>query len=375
MDFEALICEEQDRLTRRLARVLGGDLDAAEDLRQEALLRAWATLPRDVDGVRQRAWLLRTASNLAVDELRRRSRRPAVPLDYAGELSVGGAQEPDAAREALSRLGAHERFVLLLRFDAGFAHAEIARLLEVSEEAARKRVARARAAFVDAYRSARADPQPLILLVTRGERPEPYVRWLEQAGARVRRQPATPSERELALADGLVFTGAFDDVHSKLYGEDPRGLRGEPDLARDRDDLAVLCATLALDLPFVGVCRGHQLLNIACGGSLYQDVVADGATRQSHDVGVHRVRTHADSATRPLVGRELQVHSEHHQAVRRLGRKLRVAASSPDGLIETVERPDRRFTLGLQWHPETDRAGAGGRVAEALVEAASGRAA
>lgn len=371
MDFEVLIREEQDRLTRRLARVLGGDRDAAEDLSQEALARAWVSLPRDVDAVRQRAWLHRTASNLAVDELRRRSRRAALPLDHAGELPVGGAQEPDAAGEALSRLQEHERFLLLLRFEAGFAHAEIARLLEISEEAARKRVGRARAAFVDAYRSACADRQPLILLVTRGECPEPYVRWLERAGARVRRQPATPSERELALADGLVFAGAFDDVHSKLYGEDPRVLRGEPDLARDRADLAVLCAVLALDLPFVGVCRGHQLLNIACGGNLFQDVVADGATRQSHDVGVHRVRTHAGSTTRPLVGRELEVRSEHHQAVRRLGRKLRVAASSPDGLIETIERSDRRFTLGLQWHPEADPAGAGGRVAEALVEAAS----
>ena len=103
--------------------------------------------------------------------------------------------------------------------------------------------------------------------------------------------------------------------------------------------------------------------------------MADGATRKSHDVGVHRVRTYTGSTTRPLVGRELQVQSEHHQAVRGLGRRLRVAASSPDGLIETVEHPDRRFTLGLQWHPETDPAGAGGRVAEALVEAACRRAA
>lgn len=115
-------------------------------------MRAWASLPRDGDGVRQRAWLHRTASNLAVDELRRRSRRTALPLDRAGEVPVGGAQEPDAAREALSRLNVHERFVLLLPFDAGFTHAEIARLLEISEEAARKRVARARAAFVDPYR-------------------------------------------------------------------------------------------------------------------------------------------------------------------------------------------------------------------------------
>jgi RNA polymerase sigma factor (sigma-70 family) len=374
MDFEALIRDEQDGLTRRLAYMLGGDLTSAEDLRQEALLRAWRSMPRGAERVGQRAWLHRTAANLAVDELRRRARRPAVALEDADEL-VATAQEPDAAREALARLPVHERFVLLLRFDAGFAYGEIARLLEVSQEAARKRVARARAAFIDAYRIARADLQPLIVLVSRGEAPEPYTEWLERAGARVSRHAARPSERDLALADGLVFTGAFDDVHSRLYGERPRALRGSTDLAQDRGDLAVLVAVLALGLPFVGVCRGHQLLNIACGGSLYQDVVLDGATRNSHDTGQHRVQTNSGTAIRRLVGREVDVHSEHHQAVRRLGHKLAVAAGSPDGLIETVEHLDQRFLLGLQWHPETDPGGAGDRVAEALVDAALRRAA
>lgn len=375
MDFEALVRDQRDGLTWRLARVLGGDFDAAEDLRQEALVRAWESLPRDIDPAGQRAWLHRTASNLAVDELRRRARRPSLSLDHAETLAAGGTVEPDAARGALSRLAAHERFLLLLRFDAGFAHAEIARLLGISEEASRKRVARARKTFVDAYRAARADPQPLILLVARGERPEPYVRWLERAGARVRQYGARPSERELALADGVVFGGSFDDVHSSLYGEAPRALRGDPDLERDRADLALLCAVVAHDLPFVGVCRGHQLLNIACGGSLYQDVVTDGATRQAHDVGSHRVRTDASTTTRSVIGRTAEVQSNHHQAIRRLGRTLRVAAGSPDGLIETVEHAGRRFMLGMQWHPETNPDGAGARVAEALVEAARPRAA
>jgi len=372
MDFETLIGDEQDGLTRRLAAVLGGDFGAAEDLRQEALVRAWETLPRAIDRAGQRAWLHRTASNLAVDELRRRARRLALPLDQAVEPSVDGVQEPDAAREALSRLNAHERFLLLLRFDAGFAHAEIARLLAISEDATRKRVARARAAFIAAYREGRADPQPLILLFSHGERPEAYVGWLERAGARVRKA-ATPNERELALADGAVFTGGVNDLHSCVYHEAPRMLRGTLDLQRDRADVAVVSALVALDLPFVGVCRGHQLLNIVCGGSLYQDVEADGATRHSHDVGSHRLRIHAGSTTRSLLGRTAEVHSEHHQAVRRLGRKLRVAAGSPDGLIETVEHTDRQFMLGLQWHPETDPDGVGAPVAQALVDAASRR--
>lgn len=375
MDFDALIREEQGGLTRRLARLLGGDLDVAEDLRQEALLRAWRSLPREADREGQRAWLHRTASNLAIDELRRRARRPAVALDEAGELSVDAIEESDAAREALARLGEHERFLLLLRFEAGFSHREIARLLEISEEAARKRVTRARAAFVDAYRAACARGRPLILLATRGERPEPYVRWLEHAGARVRLSAAKPSERELALADGLVLTGAFDDLHPSMYGEEPRALRGEPNLTRDRTDLAMVSAALALDLPFVGVCRGHQLLNIGCGGDLYQDIVLDGATGESHDTAVHCVHTEPGSEVRSLLGRSAEVRSEHHQAIRRLGDKLRVAAASRDGVIESVERTDRRFALGLQWHPETDLDGAGRQIADGLLSAAVRRAA
>jgi gamma-glutamyl-gamma-aminobutyrate hydrolase PuuD len=190
------------------------------------------------------------------------------------------------------------------------------------------------------------------------------------------RQLNAHSERELALADGLVLTGAMDDLHPRLYGARPGPfLRGDLNAGKDRADLAVLVSALALDLPIVGVCRGHQLMNIASGGTLYQDVVVDGATRESHDFQHHPVTAYRGSETRRLVGRRRpQVWSEHHQAVRRLGRRLRIAASSPDGVIESIERTDRRFALGLQWHPEREfHDGPGGLVAEALVEAAAGR--
>ena len=116
-----------------------------------------------------------------------------------------------------------------------------------------------------------------------------------------------------------MLTGAFTDLHAGLYGEVPRITRGEPDLERDRADLAVLTAALAMDLPVVGVCRGHQLLNIASGGNLYQDVVGDGATTVEHGSRGHPVRTHAGAAMRSLLGRSAYVESEHHQAIRRLG--------------------------------------------------------
>ncbi len=376
MDLEALIHAHHDQLTARLTFALAGDRHAAEDLAQEAFTRAWRRLPDGLSPERQRAWLKRTSSNLAVDELRRRARRPTVALDDdAIGRTVQDAAAPDAAREALAGLPAHQRFVLLLHFDAGFTHGEIARLLDTTEEAARKRVSRAKAAFLHAYRQTREDARPLVLLVSRDDPTPPYVRWLHDAGARVRHLTATPSQRELSLSDGLVLTGAYTDLHAGLYGEVPRIMRGEPDLEHDRADLAVLTAALALDLPLVGVCRGHQLLNIASGGDLYQDVVGDGATTVEHGTGAHPVRTHAGAAMRTLLGRSAHVESEHHQAIRRLGRRVKATATSPDGVIESIERTDRRFALGLQWHPERDPGRSGDNIAAALVQAAVDRAA
>jgi putative glutamine amidotransferase len=375
MDFETLVRSETAALTARLTSMLGGDRAAAEDVRQEAFARAWRSLPRELDADRQRAWLRRVAGNLAIDELRRRGRRPSVSFDAAGDaVGASNAAEPGAAHEALAQLPTADRFLLLLRFQAGFSHLEVAQLLGVTEEAARKRAARARAAFLRAYRRARSDGTPLVALLVRDEPPEPYVRWLEDAGARVRELHGVPSERELVLADALVFTGSARDLHSELYGEAPRALRGEPDIEQDRGDLAGVRGALALGLAFAGICRGHQLLNIASGGTLYQDVVGDGLTSSRHDEAEHRVETQAGGVTRSLVGRSARVTSTHHQAVRRLGRRLAPSASSPDGVIEMIERTDRRFAIGMQWHPEIDR-GAGDRIAQALVRAAMERAA
>jgi putative glutamine amidotransferase len=377
MDLETLIHAHRDELTSRLSYALAGDRHAAEDLAQEAFTRAWRSLPDGLSAERQRAWLKRTSHNLAIDELCRRARRPTIALDDDAAIgrTVQEAATPDAAREALARLPAHQRFVLLLHFDAGFSHGEIARLLDTTEEAVRKRVSRARAAFLRAYRQTREDASPLILLVSRDDPVPPYVRWLHNAGARVRHLTSPPSQRELSLSDGLVLTGAFTDLHAGLYGEVPRTTRGEPDFERDRVDLSVLTAALAIDLPVVGVCRGHQLLNIASGGNLYQDVIGDGATTVPHGDGAHPVRTRADATMRSLLGRSAFVDSEHHQAVRRLGRGLKATATSPDGMIESIERTDRRFALGLQWHPERDPGGPGDRIAEALVHSARERAA
>ena len=178
MNFEALITAELPGITRSFSRSLGGYLSTAQDLCQEVLVRAWRKLPRDAEPAAQRAWLRRTESNVMIDELRRRGRGATVALDHAGEIAAHQSTEPDAAREALTELTPHERLLILLRFDAGLQHAEIAQLLGVSEEAARKRVTRARKTFVRAYRRMRSEGAPLILLGSHDELMEPYVRWL-----------------------------------------------------------------------------------------------------------------------------------------------------------------------------------------------------
>jgi len=369
---------QAEPLTRRLERMVGSR-ETAEDLRQEALLRVWQHGPHDASEESRAAWLWRTASNLAVDELRRRERWAWRELGDAPDGDPSG-EDPDerlAVRDALEQLSAHERFVLLLRFEAGLSHAEIGSLVGVSEEAARKRVDRARASFAGAWRQARPDRGPLILLAERGDAEgsdEPYLGWIERAGARVRRLRSELIERDLATADALVLAGSVIDLHPALYRERPRGRINRLDLRRDLTDLRALRAALREGVPVLGVCRGHQLLNIAFGGTLHQDLADDGITRRSHRGGSHRIDTAADSFTRRVLGKRPTVSSEHHQAIARLGRGVIPRASSPDGVVEGAELSGDRFAVGLQWHPESPESGVAGRwMAEALVEAASRR--
>jgi putative glutamine amidotransferase len=368
MQLEALFLEQRRPLLRRLQRMVGPD--AAADLCQETFARAWRGAPRDVPLDRQRGWLHRTAHNLAVDELRRRRLRAHEALDEAAWL--GPEADPGervAAREAVAALRPHDRLVLLLRFEAGLSHAEIGALLDVSEEAARKRVARARAAFATTFREASGPaPGPRVLLLRGGHDPGPYVAWLERAGARVRPLQPDRFRLQLATADALVLAGAIDDLHPGLYGQPVVRAEGCLDLARDRRDLLAVQDAVLHDVPIVGVCRGHQLLNVALGGTLHQEV----ERAAEHRGEAHAIATACGSRVRGLVGGSATVASGHHQAVHRLGRGLRATARSRDGVVEAVEleRPRGRPVLGLQWHPESPLSGrAGERVATMVVEA------
>jgi putative glutamine amidotransferase len=162
----------------------------------------------------------------------------------------------------------------------------------------------------------------------------------------------------LALCDGLVVTGGDFDVAPELYGEARRPACGPARPERTGSELALLRLALARGLPVLGICGGMQLLAVALGGTLYQDLEADlGRTghQQPHpkDVPSHEVEVAAGTLLARLVGAgPLPVNSTHHQAVREPGRGAVVSARAPDGVIEAIEVPALRFALGVQWHPE-----------------------
>jgi putative glutamine amidotransferase len=374
MTFDAILSEQSGPLTRRLLRMVG-DRETAEDLRQETFARAWRSAPRGAQTPVVRAWLHRTATNLALDELRRRKRRDHVPLHGAlADPKASDAHRDPLLRDALATLTAHQRLVLLLRFEAGLSLRELGELLDLSEDAARKRVARARAAFLEAYTSATADDErPTVLLLLGREDPGPYERWLSAAGARVRTLTGTQAGLDLAGADALVLGGSETDIHPGLYGETQGPHVRHTDLTRHLRDLAALRHALATDLPVIGVCSGTQLLNIVHGGTLHQDLPSSGYDALDHR-DAHDVTTAGGTLARRLLGDAPGVVSEHHQAVKTLGRGLRVTSKAPDGLVEALEVPGHRFALGVQWHPERcadGPDGSGHRMAEALVEAAT----
>jgi putative glutamine amidotransferase len=372
MTAEVIYERYSARLVRRLERMLGSR-EAAEDLTQEAFLRLWQRAPADLNGAEQAAWLQRTATNLALDELRRRRRRNHTQLEEDAVAALAGdGAEALAVREALSRLSAHQRLLVLLRFQAGLSHAEIAETLAITPEAARKRVGRARHAFAEAYLGLRPREAPLILLHARND-PAPYVRWLEREGAEVRILRPGAIEPQIALADGIVTGGSVVDVHPALYREAPRAPLKTPDIRKDLYDLRVIRAALEASLPFVGVCQGIQLMNIALGGSLAQDINVDGLTRRNHWNTQHRIETRPGSLARRVLGRGGVISSEHHQAVRRMGRGLRGTSRSDDSIFECLEL-EGRFVIGTQWHPEHQESGrTGQRLAAALVEEAATR--
>jgi putative glutamine amidotransferase len=155
---------------------------------------------------------------------------------------------------------------------------------------------------------------------------------------------------------GLLLTGG-PDVDPALYGAARHPETEEPDRERDDAEMELVREALDADVPLLAICRGLQLLNVFHGGDLMQHLDTTEHHRQPEGdraAPVHNILIEPGSLLHAIAGaREWHVNSRHHQGVRNLGRGLRVSAIDPeDGLIEAVERPDKRFVLAVQWHPE-----------------------
>jgi len=184
------------------------------------------------------------------------------------------------------------------------------------------------------------------------------------------------ADQYLALLAGLVVTGGAFDVDPALFGAATRHGTVSTKDRRTAFELAVTRVALARDLPVLGICGGQQLLNVALGGTLIQHIPDEvpGAlaheqpnprTEPGHDVRIaagtllHRI-TAADA---------LAVNSAHHQAVKDIGPGVVVDAVAPDGVIEGIEDPRRRFCLGVQWHPEYGLSEGDRRIFAAFIAA------
>lgn len=200
--------------------------------------------------------------------------------------------------------------------------------------------------------------------------PYDYVRGLERAGARVLLVPPDDDgvEETLDALDGLLLSGG-NDLDPQSYGAEahPETTGTKPE--RDRGELALLEAALARDMPVLAVCRGVQVLNVARGGDLVQHLPERVGHEEHRAVrGVfsdHGVRIEEASRLGSVVGSEVPaVKSHHHQGLGRVGEGLRETAWAEDGTVEAVEDPEKRFAVGVLWHPE---AGDDARLFEALV--------
>jgi putative glutamine amidotransferase len=203
--------------------------------------------------------------------------------------------------------------------------------------------------------------------------PADYVRAIARAGGvPLLVPPGSGSTETLDALDGVVFSGG-SDIDPELYGAD----EAHPEtvgVVRERDDfeLALMREALARDMPILAICRGSQVLNVALGGDLEQHVpdrVGTDVHKQTPGIfAEHDVEVLDGTRLSSILGDRHDVKSHHHQGFGSLGSGLREAARAADGTVEALEDPDRRFTLGVLWHPE---AGEDMALFENLVEQAA----
>ncbi|MDQ3244691.1 MAG: gamma-glutamyl-gamma-aminobutyrate hydrolase family protein, partial [Gemmatimonadota bacterium] len=163
----------------------------------------------------------------------------------------------------------------------------------------------------------------------------------------------------MARVDGLVLTGG-EDVDPALYGQDPHPKAGAPNRARDDTEIALVRAARDLHKPVLAICRGPQLLNVALGGSLIQDIPSQVPGALGHNADseratrIHEVEIVPGSLIARAIGStRISVNSVHHQSAMDVAKGLRVTARAPDGIIEGLESDSTDWwVMAVQWHPE-----------------------
>ena len=192
-------------------------------------------------------------------------------------------------------------------------------------------------------------------------------------------------EQILSRVDGLMLTGG-GDVDPKLYGEARHDTFQEAETGRDDFEIALARAAVAKGIPLLAICRGMQVLNVAMGGTLVQDIPSQVTGALEHSVPqpraatAHEVWVSKDSKLATLLadhmedGETCHVNSRHHQSVKEVAKGFDVTATSPDGVIEAIEKPDASFCVAVQWHPENFwRTGEFRELFEGLVQASNAR--
>jgi putative glutamine amidotransferase len=207
------------------------------------------------------------------------------------------------------------------------------------------------------------DRKPVIGVTSCGKL-EDYVKAVEQAGGHARVLEVSESPRALLdKLDGLLLTGG-GDVDPAWYGEERHPSLHDAEPGRDEFEVDLARRAVDADLPVLAICRGAQVLNVASGGSLVQDIPSAVETDLPHtiqhpqDAMAHDVTLVPGSRLEQALGlavvadQTCRVNSRHHQAMKVLGRDLVVSATAPDGIVEAIEIPSKHFCIGVQWHPE-----------------------
>jgi putative glutamine amidotransferase len=226
-----------------------------------------------------------------------------------------------------------------------------------------------------------------LIAITACRKLEDYRQAVLHVSGDVRIVDATAAvDHALAGAAGLMLTGG-DDVAPGRYGESKHPAVVEVEPERDDFEIALVREARRRDLPIFAICRGVQVLNVAFGGSLVQDIPSQVPGALQHKLTVpphqsyalaHEVWFEKDSLLGSLLkdrlsdGDSCEVNSRHHQAVKQVANGYRVTATAPDGVIEAIEDPSARFCLGVQWHPENFwRTGEFRALFEGFVQAAT----